>query len=129
MSLEVTLFPTDAMVYDWEGKEDVCYRMYIDDKRSLEDIMEYMKTEHNFAPRYCRPLFPALSIRSVFLPVTRRAGVICVALYSSFVTMEIWATAVFCRLIFRFTSRDRACLKAIAVFAEPTICPRWELHC
>ncbi|KAI9824632.1 MAG: hypothetical protein M1832_001722 [Thelocarpon impressellum] len=38
------------MVYDWDGKEDVCYRMYIEDKRSLEDIMDYMKTEHNFAP-------------------------------------------------------------------------------
>ncbi|KAI9753959.1 MAG: Vacuolar protein sorting-associated protein 62 [Chaenotheca gracillima] len=38
------------MVYDWEGKEDMCYRMYIEEKRSLEDIMEYMKNEHNFAP-------------------------------------------------------------------------------
>ncbi|KAI9849082.1 MAG: hypothetical protein M1838_000283 [Thelocarpon superellum] len=38
------------MVYDWEGKEDVCYRMYIEDKRSLEEIMEYMKNEQNFAP-------------------------------------------------------------------------------
>ena len=40
------------MVYDWEGKEPICYRMYIDEKKSLEDIMEYMKTEYNFAPRY-----------------------------------------------------------------------------
>jgi len=39
------------MVYDWDGKEEVCYRMYIEEKTSLEDIMEYMKTEHNFAPR------------------------------------------------------------------------------
>ena len=43
---------SDKMVYDWEGKEPICYRMYIDEKKSLEDIMEYMKTEHNFAPRY-----------------------------------------------------------------------------
>lgn len=40
------------MVYDWEGKEPICYRMYIDEKKSLEDIMECMKTEYNFAPRY-----------------------------------------------------------------------------
>jgi Clr5 domain len=42
------------MVYDWEDKEDVCYRMYIEEKKSLEEIMEFMKTERNFAPRYCR---------------------------------------------------------------------------
>lgn len=44
------------MVYDWEGKEDICYRMYIEDKKSLEEIMEYMKDAHHFAPRYSRLL-------------------------------------------------------------------------
>ncbi|KMU72618.1 hypothetical protein CISG_09808 [Coccidioides immitis RMSCC 3703] len=38
------------MVYDWEGKRDACYRMYIEEKKSLDDIMEYMKTSHQFAP-------------------------------------------------------------------------------
>lgn len=38
------------MVYDWENKEEICYRMYIEEKKSLEEIMEYMKTEHKFAP-------------------------------------------------------------------------------
>ncbi|WEW59904.1 hypothetical protein PRK78_005386 [Emydomyces testavorans] len=38
------------MVYDWEGKRDICYKMYIEDKKALEDIMEYMKTTHQFAP-------------------------------------------------------------------------------
>ncbi|EKD13261.1 hypothetical protein MBM_08704 [Drepanopeziza brunnea f. sp. 'multigermtubi' MB_m1] len=38
------------MVYDWENKEAMCYRMYIEEKKSLEDIMEYMKEEHQFAP-------------------------------------------------------------------------------
>ena len=47
-----TIITPDKMVYDWEGKEPICYRMYIDEKKSLEDIMEYMKTEYNFAPRY-----------------------------------------------------------------------------
>lgn len=42
------------MVYDWENKEDICYRMYIEEKKSLEEIMEYMKEEHKFAPRYER---------------------------------------------------------------------------
>ena len=40
------------MVYDWENKEEMCYRMYIEEKKSLEEIMEYMKEQHKFAPRY-----------------------------------------------------------------------------
>jgi hypothetical protein len=39
------------MVYDWENKEAVCYKLYIEEKKSLEEIMEYMKQEHQFAPR------------------------------------------------------------------------------
>lgn len=38
------------MVYDWEGKREICYQMYIKDKKALEEIMEYMKTAHQFAP-------------------------------------------------------------------------------
>lgn len=40
------------MVYDWENKEEVCYRLYIEEKKSLEEIMEYMKKEYKFTPRY-----------------------------------------------------------------------------
>lgn len=39
------------MVYDWADKEEICYRMYIEEKKSLEDIMEYMKTHLKFNPR------------------------------------------------------------------------------
>ncbi|KAI9818272.1 MAG: hypothetical protein M1826_001416 [Phylliscum demangeonii] len=38
------------MGYDWEGKEDICYHMYIEEKHSLEEIMDYMKSQMNFAP-------------------------------------------------------------------------------
>ncbi|KAK2745202.1 hypothetical protein FQN55_006327 [Onygenales sp. PD_40] len=38
------------MVYDWDGKRDICYKMYIEDKKALEEIMEYMKVFHQFAP-------------------------------------------------------------------------------
>ncbi|KAI9684140.1 MAG: hypothetical protein M1829_003410 [Trizodia sp. TS-e1964] len=38
------------MVYDWSNKEQLCYEMYIDNKRPLEEIMHYFKTNHNFAP-------------------------------------------------------------------------------
>ena len=40
------------MVYDWENKEELCYRLYIEEKKSLEEIMEYMKEHHKFSPRY-----------------------------------------------------------------------------
>ncbi|EZF28650.1 hypothetical protein H109_01578 [Trichophyton interdigitale MR816] len=38
------------MVYDWEGKRDICYRMYIEEKKPLEDIIEYMRAFHQFCP-------------------------------------------------------------------------------
>ncbi|KAB8214450.1 hypothetical protein BDV33DRAFT_182700 [Aspergillus novoparasiticus] len=38
------------MVYDWDGKRDICYQMYIKDKKALEEIMEYMKDVYQFAP-------------------------------------------------------------------------------
>ncbi|KAI9730751.1 MAG: hypothetical protein M1834_005720 [Cirrosporium novae-zelandiae] len=38
------------MVYDWEGKEAICFRMYIQERKSLEEIMEYMKVAHQFTP-------------------------------------------------------------------------------
>jgi hypothetical protein len=42
---------SSIMVYDWAGKRDICYRMYIQDKKALEEIMEYMRTAYQFAPR------------------------------------------------------------------------------
>lgn len=38
------------MVYDWDNKEDICYRMYIEEKKSLEEIMEFMKEQFSFNP-------------------------------------------------------------------------------
>ncbi|CAL5869337.1 uncharacterized protein PFLUO_LOCUS3566 [Penicillium psychrofluorescens] len=38
------------MVYDWAGKREICYQMYIQDKKALEDIMEHMRTAYQFAP-------------------------------------------------------------------------------
>lgn len=40
-----------TMVYDWAGKRDLCFQMYIQEKKSLEEIMEYMRTAYQFAPR------------------------------------------------------------------------------
>lgn len=50
------------MVYDWESKEEMCYRLYIEEKKSLEEIMEYMKENYKFAPRYGTPFLLFLDI-------------------------------------------------------------------
>ncbi|KAF3384332.1 hypothetical protein F1880_001997 [Penicillium rolfsii] len=38
------------MVYDWAGKREICFQMYIQEKKALEEIMEYMRTAYQFAP-------------------------------------------------------------------------------
>ncbi|KAI5289739.1 hypothetical protein KEM54_003301 [Ascosphaera aggregata] len=38
------------MVYNWDDKRDICFRMYIEEKRALEDIMEHLKVNYQFAP-------------------------------------------------------------------------------
>ncbi|KAL4801883.1 hypothetical protein BDV18DRAFT_154543 [Aspergillus unguis] len=38
------------MVYDWDGKREICYQMYISDRKSLEEIMEYMRNVYQFSP-------------------------------------------------------------------------------
>lgn len=48
------LTETLVMVYDWEGKREICYQMYIKDKKALEEIMEYMRNVYQFSPRYAQ---------------------------------------------------------------------------
>ncbi|KAF2758782.1 hypothetical protein EJ05DRAFT_492887 [Pseudovirgaria hyperparasitica] len=36
-------------MYDWEGKEGECYRLYVDEKKSLDEVVEYWK-EQGFEP-------------------------------------------------------------------------------
>ncbi|KAI9783181.1 MAG: hypothetical protein M1816_001471 [Peltula sp. TS41687] len=52
------------MGYDWDDKEQLCYQMYIEEKRSLEDIMDYMRTQHGFNPSllYTTTCFLTLTI-------------------------------------------------------------------
>ncbi|KAI9724693.1 MAG: hypothetical protein M1828_003562 [Chrysothrix sp. TS-e1954] len=38
------------MVYDWEGKENECYRLYVEERKSLDEVARYFKNEHGFAP-------------------------------------------------------------------------------
>ncbi|KAL2808533.1 hypothetical protein BJX63DRAFT_34527 [Aspergillus granulosus] len=38
------------MVYDWDGKREICYQMYIIQKKALEEIMEHMRNVYQFSP-------------------------------------------------------------------------------
>ena len=48
------------MVYDWDGKEQMLYQMYILENKSLEEIIKFMKEKHDFTPRYVRNIIWAL---------------------------------------------------------------------
>ena len=42
-------------IYDWEDKKQICYELYVDQKKSMEEIRTYMKERYGFEPRCVRP--------------------------------------------------------------------------
>lgn len=40
------------MTYDWEPYKDTCYRLYVEEKKSLRELLKILNEEHNFSPRY-----------------------------------------------------------------------------
>ena len=49
------------MGYDWDAHKETCYRLYIGEKKTLEDIISYMRVHHRFNPRQVGPA-PALVV-------------------------------------------------------------------
>jgi DUF2075 family protein len=39
------------MVYSWDDKEAICYQLYVEERRSLEEVMSYWEIR-GFTPRY-----------------------------------------------------------------------------
>ncbi|KJZ77363.1 hypothetical protein HIM_03087 [Hirsutella minnesotensis 3608] len=37
-------------MYDWSPYQEICHRLYVDEGKSTEEIMGYLKKTHNFAP-------------------------------------------------------------------------------
>lgn len=33
------------MVYDWDDKQEACYRMYVAERKSLDHVMKFFKDE------------------------------------------------------------------------------------
>ncbi|KUI70232.1 hypothetical protein VM1G_06178 [Cytospora mali] len=39
------------MVYDWDSHKDILSHLYVDEKKPIEEIITYMRINHNFTPR------------------------------------------------------------------------------
>jgi len=39
------------MVYNWDDKEAECYRLYVEEKRNLDEVIAYWEVR-GFTPRY-----------------------------------------------------------------------------
>lgn len=39
------------MGYDWDAHRQTCYRLFIEERQSLDSVMEYMRIHHKFNPR------------------------------------------------------------------------------
>jgi Clr5 domain len=40
-----------VMVYSWDDKEAECYRLYVEEKKSLDEVISYWEAR-GFTPRY-----------------------------------------------------------------------------
>lgn len=68
------------MVYEWDDKQDDCYRLYVQERKSLDEVMDYFKV-HGFAPRYVEPFLPVWSFRRFWRLRRVREAICDVALY------------------------------------------------
>jgi len=39
------------MVYEWEQHREICYSLYVEQKKSLDEVAEYLRLRYNFTPR------------------------------------------------------------------------------
>lgn len=113
----VDLLKNDKMVYNWENYETICYQMYIEDKKSLEEIMEYMKLHHKFSPRSVIESHDNLDA----IRLRRGAQYLAVPHYHSHTLVDF----VIAREHFRHNSNDGYVKNAIAKC--PKILPLTEL--
>lgn len=40
------------MVYDWEPHKETITHLYVQQNKQVDEIIEYMRANHNFTPRY-----------------------------------------------------------------------------
>lgn len=44
--------PITMMAYDWEGKQQLVYDLYITQNKSIEEVMEYFRVMESFTSKY-----------------------------------------------------------------------------
>lgn len=58
------------MVYNWDGKEAECYQLYMQEKKSLNEVLEYWE-QRGFTPRYviaCLWIWRAIQVATFAYP-------------------------------------------------------------
>jgi hypothetical protein len=39
------------MVYNWDAHREICRRLFVEEKKSLDEVVEYMREHYDFTPR------------------------------------------------------------------------------
>lgn len=47
----ITGFGAAIMVYRWEQHRLTCYRLYVEENRTIQEVVDYMRVHHDFTPR------------------------------------------------------------------------------
>lgn len=64
-------------MYNWDGKEDECYRLYVRERKSLKEVATYWE-QRGFTPRYVIAWLGGMARRTV--PTTWSVHMSCVLL-------------------------------------------------
>lgn len=74
------------MVYNWDDKEAECYRLYVEEKKNLDEVIAYWEAR-GFTPRYVTArLYGWDAVQSVSL-VARHALSDCTAIRATMLTV------------------------------------------
>lgn len=50
--IDTVLGTPHDMGYDWDDKRHVCYQLYVEEKKSLDEVVDYFRDKLDFVPRY-----------------------------------------------------------------------------
>lgn len=53
------------MVYQWDDKEAVCYRLYVEERQSLDEVISYWEIR-GFTPRYVGRASASTATRMIY---------------------------------------------------------------
>lgn len=63
------------MVYNWEDYKNVITRLYVQENKQVDEIIEYMSHHYDFKPRYVCPTHPTPGLHLGFFGTAMRSPV------------------------------------------------------